>query len=535
MRSGVRLLPPFSARDVLAVGKNYSAHAKEFNKSGYDASDKVDIPSHPVIFTKRSTSIIATEEEILPLENFTQSCDYEGEIGVIIGKPGYQISEAEANEYVFGYTIINDVTAREKQRDHKQFYIGKSADTYCPMGPVAVPASALPQKLTVTTRVNGEKRQEGTTDDLIFSIPNLIKTLSESQTLRAGDVIATGTPAGVGFGLDPPTFLKPGDTIEISVTGLGTLHNTIAKPDSKNMVSERVISETVLPIHNISATMGGLGLERLPSGKRVNARRIGNGPHTIVFIHGLGGNMSYYAPLVSKLGLEQGERESKYTCLLYDLEGHGMTPTEATSAVTIESLSRDLEEILHLPSLALPLQQGMTLVAHSMGCLITELFASQHSDLVTNMILIGPPPCPLPNAGAEGAINRAVTVRAEGMRNVAIAVAAAGTCARTKSTNQLALAAVQMSLISTDPESYAKGCTALASGRDLKVEPAELKCRTLIIAGDEDKVSPPSYVKDLAAKMESCKLEILSGVGHWHCFEDSSRVAKAIQDFLFEL
>jgi 2-keto-4-pentenoate hydratase/2-oxohepta-3-ene-1,7-dioic acid hydratase in catechol pathway len=129
----VKLLPPITGRDVLCVGKNYAEHAKEFNSSGFDSSDKVDTPSHPVIFTKRHTSIIAHGEEIYPHPDFTQTLDYEGEIGVIIGKPGYRIEEADAMSHVWGYTIINDVTARERQRDHKQFYIGKSADTFCPM------------------------------------------------------------------------------------------------------------------------------------------------------------------------------------------------------------------------------------------------------------------------------------------------------------------------------------------------------------------------------------------------------------------
>jgi 2-keto-4-pentenoate hydratase/2-oxohepta-3-ene-1,7-dioic acid hydratase in catechol pathway len=131
--ANVKILPPLAGRDVLCVGKNYAEHAKEFNSSGFDSSDKVDQPSHPVIFTKRYTSIIADGDEIYPHPNFTQTLDYEGEIGVIIGKPGYRISEADVWSHVWGYTIINDVTARERQRDHKQFYIGKSADTFCPM------------------------------------------------------------------------------------------------------------------------------------------------------------------------------------------------------------------------------------------------------------------------------------------------------------------------------------------------------------------------------------------------------------------
>lgn len=131
--SSVKLLAPISGRDVLAVGKNYMEHAKEFNASGYDSSDKVDLPSHPVIFTKRATSIIADGEDVFLHPEFSKSVDYEGEIGVIVGKAGFRIAKERAMEYVWGYTIINDMTARERQRDHKQFYIGKSADTFCPM------------------------------------------------------------------------------------------------------------------------------------------------------------------------------------------------------------------------------------------------------------------------------------------------------------------------------------------------------------------------------------------------------------------
>lgn len=131
--SSVKLLAPISGRDVLAVGKNYMEHAKEFNASGYDSSDKIDRPSHPVIFTKRATSIIADGEDVFLHPEFSKSVDYEGEIGVIVGKAGFRIPKERAMDYVWGYTVINDMTARERQRDHKQFYIGKSADTFCPM------------------------------------------------------------------------------------------------------------------------------------------------------------------------------------------------------------------------------------------------------------------------------------------------------------------------------------------------------------------------------------------------------------------
>lgn len=131
--ASTKLLAPLSGHDILAVGKNYMDHAKEFNSSGYDSSDTVDRPSHPVIFTKRATSIIGDGDEIFLHPDFTNCLDYEGEIGVIIGKAGFRVSKENAMDYVWGYTIINDITAREKQRDHKQFFIGKSADTFCPI------------------------------------------------------------------------------------------------------------------------------------------------------------------------------------------------------------------------------------------------------------------------------------------------------------------------------------------------------------------------------------------------------------------
>lgn len=250
-------------RDILCVGKNYSEHAKEFNKSGFDSSDKVDIPTHPVIFTKRFSSIIADGDEIFPHPEFTKTVDYEGELGVIIGHAGFRISEENAMDHVWGYTIINDMTARERQRDHKQFYIGKSPDTFCPMGPVAVPKDQLERgkELRVQTRVNGELRQDATTADLIFSIPYLIKTLSEGQTLMPGDVLATGTPAGVGIGRDPPVYLQAGDEVTVSITGLGTLSNRIAAPGSLNPTGRRLeqVNNAVVS-SNLAKSVNGTGL-----------------------------------------------------------------------------------------------------------------------------------------------------------------------------------------------------------------------------------------------------------------------------------
>ncbi|KAK5110138.1 hypothetical protein LTR62_006272 [Meristemomyces frigidus] len=542
LTDSLNVLAPISGRDVLAVGKNYSDHAKEFNgmftsllggkSSGYDSSDKIDIPTHPVIFTKRATSIIANEEDILLHENFTETLDYEGEIGVIIGKGGLNISEVDAEQHIWGYTIINDVTARERQRDHKQFFLGKSGDSYCPMGPLAIPKSALPKTLTVTTHVNGELRQRGTTEDLIFSVPNLIKTLSESQTLRPGDVIATGTPAGVGFGLKPPVFLRPGDVIEISVTGLGTLRNKVAVATADNYVTKQVHSQTAIPTNHLSITNSGVGLNTLPNGKRLNAKKIGHGPRSMVFIHGLGGNSSFYTPVLGQLGLDKDDHE-QYTCLLYDLEGHGMSPSKATSVISIASYAQDLQDLLL--ALEMPTQNGITLIAHSMGCLVAQLFASQHKEIVERLILLGPPPCPLPAAGADGSVKRAATVRAEGMRNVALTVATAGTSAKTKSDRPLSFTAAQMSLLSTDPEGYAKGCTALAGAKDLHIDFAKLGkgVKSLLVTGDEDKVSPPAHIKELAETLGlGAQVRVLEQVGHWTVFEDAEGVGKAIRSFI---
>ena len=398
------------------------------------------------------------------------------------------------------------------------------------MGPIALPKSALPRILTVTTHVNGELRQKGTTEDLIFTIPNLISTLSQSQTLRPGDVIATGTPAGVGFGLKPPVFLKPGDTVEISVTGLGTLRNKVAKADPENHVTKRIQQQSSIPINNLSIINGGLGLTTLPNGKKLNAKTIGGGPHTIVFIHGLGGDMSYYTPVVNELGLLK-EDNSQYTSLLFDLEGHGMSPTKATSKIDIASYAQDIGDLIQ--TLNVPTQNGVILVAHSMGCLVASLFASHHAKLVHRMVLIGPPPCPLPAGGADNSIKRAATVRAEGMRNVALAVATAGTSAKTKSSRPLAFTTVQMSLLAQDPEGYAKGCTALAGARSLELDFAQIgkECKTLVITGEEDKISPPAHVRKLSETM-GAQSEVLAEVGHWHVFEDVEGVTRAMKGFL---
>ena len=229
----VRLLAPIPTprRDIFAVGKNYREHVAEFGRSGYDQPDRSEaLPEHPVVFTKATTSVTGPFDDILPHHGVTSELDYEAELGVIIGRGGRGISREDAFAHVWGYTIIDDYTARDLQAKHKQWTIGKGLDTHCPMGPYAVSADEIADvtALQVQSFVNGEPRQNAPVKDLIFDIPELIAVISAGITLQPGDIIATGTPAGVGIGFDPPKFMVSGDVIEIAITGLGAQRNRIA-------------------------------------------------------------------------------------------------------------------------------------------------------------------------------------------------------------------------------------------------------------------------------------------------------------------
>ena len=230
--ASVKLLAPFPrpTKNIFCVGKNYHEHAKEFHGSGFDASAKEAIPEAPIVFTKAPTSVIAAGEPIPARLDYTNSTDYEGELTVVIGRGGRGIARKDAYRHVFGYTIINDVTARTLQHHHRQWFIGKSLDGYCPMGPCVVTADEIADvtALRLVTRVNGEVRQDARVSDLIFDIPTLIETLSKGMTLEPGDLIATGTCAGVGIGFKPPKFLKAGDRVAITIEPIGTLENPVA-------------------------------------------------------------------------------------------------------------------------------------------------------------------------------------------------------------------------------------------------------------------------------------------------------------------
>lgn len=227
----IRFLAPIPkpTKNIFCVGKNYYDHAKEFHGSGFDASAKEAIPESPIIFTKAPTSVIGSQDPIPADLDFTHSTDYEGELAVVIGEGGRGISRDAAFAHVYGYTIINDVTARTLQHQHRQWFLGKSVDGFCPMGPSILTADEIPNvgHLRLTTRVNGEVRQDAKVSDLIFDIPTLVEALSRTMTLEPGDLIATGTCAGVGIGFNPPKFLKPGDSVAVTIEPIGTLENRV--------------------------------------------------------------------------------------------------------------------------------------------------------------------------------------------------------------------------------------------------------------------------------------------------------------------
>ena len=228
----VQLLAPIPRprRNLFCVGKNYRAHAHEIRSLGSASSDTRDgVPTQPIIFTKATTCVIGPHAMIPAWLDATRTVDYEGELAVVIGQGGRGITRAAAMGHVYGYTIVNDVTSRGLQTRHQQWFLGKSLDGFCPMGPALLSADAVPDvsRLRLQTRVNGELRQDACVADLIFDIPALIETLSRGMTLEPGDIIATGTPAGVGMGYTPPRYLQQGDKVTVGIDPIGILENSV--------------------------------------------------------------------------------------------------------------------------------------------------------------------------------------------------------------------------------------------------------------------------------------------------------------------
>jgi 2-keto-4-pentenoate hydratase/2-oxohepta-3-ene-1,7-dioic acid hydratase in catechol pathway len=223
----VEIAPPLQpVGNVLAIGHNYAEHAKE------SARARGQEVTRPSVFTKARTSVNSAHGDVIADKAVTTQVDWEVELGVVLGRTAYNVSRKDALSYVFGYTVINDISARDLQFGWGgQFFKGKSLNTFCPMGPAIVTVDELPdpQTLHLTCRVNGEVKQDAWTSDMIFPVDELIAQLSIGMTLPAGTVIATGTPAGVGFARDPKEFLHPGDVVESEIEGIGCLRNRIVE------------------------------------------------------------------------------------------------------------------------------------------------------------------------------------------------------------------------------------------------------------------------------------------------------------------
>ena len=379
------------------------------------------------------------------------------------------------------------------------------------MGPVACRKEDLASVMKVETYVNGDKRQEATTEDLIFNVPTLVETVSAAQTVRAGDVIATGTPAGVGFGFAPPKWLRSGDEVRIAVTGLGELVNRVADEKEVNVTTARVKEDdSHFPVANVERTTGIGALTLLSGKKELYYRSLGNvrGP-PVVFVHGLGGSSEYFLPLVSML-------EGTHNLCLFDLEGHGLSPSKADSVLSVESFAKDVETIVAHAGI-----KNVTIIAHSMGCLVALKYAIMNPESVSSLVLMGPPPSPLPKAGAENNHKRAALVRDKGMMGVVDIVVGAGLSSKTKIERPIAVTATRLSLLGTDPEGYAKACTALVGSEKESLEVEALKGKRLLcLTGEEDKVGPERVCKGYIEMVGGGEVKVLAGVGHWHLFED---------------
>ena len=218
---------PRPAQDILCLGINYMAHAEE--SARFKALEFDGKREYAVYFAKRVNECTAPEAEVPAYEGLVDSLDYEVELAVVIGKDAKNVKKEDAYDYILGYTIMNDVSARNLQTRHKQWYLGKSLDGFTPLGPCIVTKKDLPHpdQLRIMSRVNGETRQDSNTSLLITDIPFMIEELSAGMTLKAGTIIATGTPGGVGMGFVPPKFMKKGDVVECEIEGIGVLRNVI--------------------------------------------------------------------------------------------------------------------------------------------------------------------------------------------------------------------------------------------------------------------------------------------------------------------
>lgn len=213
------LKAPLIPSKIFCVGRNYAEHAAELSNK---------VPEKPLIFSKYPTCVIGTGEQVQWRSDITQQVDWEGELVIVIGKEAKNISEEQAYEHIFGYTIANDISARDLQSSESQWVRAKGQDTFCPLGPAIVTSDEIedPHNLRIVTKVNGETMQDGNTRDMVFNVPFLVAYLSKTFTLQSGDLILTGTPSGVGKAMNPPRFLQHGDEVSVEIEGIGKIVNT---------------------------------------------------------------------------------------------------------------------------------------------------------------------------------------------------------------------------------------------------------------------------------------------------------------------
>ena len=512
--SSVELSAPIRRprRNLFCVGKNYREHAKEFTRSGYDstASRAADaIPDVPIVFTKAANTVTGPDAPILAIPGFDAQLDYEAELAVVIGIGGRGIRKADAWRHVWGVTIANDVTARDVQARHKQWFLGKSFDGACPMGPWIVTRDEIGEKgLVLTCRVNGETRQSASTAELIFDVPTLIEAISAGITLEPGDIILTGTPAGVGIGFQPPRFLAEGDRVEIEIEGVGTLANRV----------ERAPAVVVAPIvrkHAPGRTTRTAQAPAVRTRRSLPAERIGTGRASALLLHGLGGTSGIWHPQTTALS-------GRFTFLCPDLAGSGRASDLAVA--DIDEHVADLVRLLDEAEV-----EAISVAGHSMGSLIALHLAAAHPERVERLFLLGPIN-DLPAAARDGLRTRATTARFEGMATIAEAILKVGTSRDTQSNNPAAAAYVRESLLRHDAGGYAANCDALARSRP--VDPARIGCPVTLVTGDEDRTSPPANVRAMSSAFGESPVSIIDGCGHWHTIEHSKRISFELASFL---
>ncbi|KAF8586775.1 hypothetical protein K439DRAFT_1631331 [Ramaria rubella] len=519
--SQIEKLAPLPGRDIICIGKNYVEHAKEFNQSGFDASDRKDQPEFPVFFTKRASSIVPDGHPIYLHPSVSSSVDYEGELGIIIGKGGLGIKKQDAWSHVWGAVIINDVTARERQRDHKQFFIGKSLDTFCPMGAYVVPSSSLSYKdLHLTTAVNGEVRQSQNTSELIFDVPELLEAASMGITLQPGDVIATGTPFGTGMAKSPGTWLKEGDIVEISIPPLGVLRSPVASPNALPFTASPV------RVNNFLKSLLGKDIHRMLIGSPGKALHVEiSGPEDappVIFFHGLGSSLQSFKAAIALAGLEKKSR-----VILFDLEGHGQSPLspEGHKGLSIVQFAEDAKLILDTLNM-----KSAHIVGHSLGGLIAATFAGMYPDVVVNLVLLSPA-LHYNAAKKQGLKERVATVHSAGMSALADKLAGPTLSARTLSSNPLAKMLVYQLYTSASPTSYVLACLAIVNADDPDFTNIRAK-NVVVLAGREDIVVTKEIINKIESSIKGAQIIWMENVGHWHMVEDIKGTAKIFAEYL---